>query len=62
MLATILRDPVPYHGVLGLFATITIERLNAVVGLLVGLATLVYLALRIRREWCSRTRIEGREE
>jgi len=53
MLSTILsvvRDPVPYHGALGFFAVITIERLNAFVGLLVGLATLVYLCLRIRRE------------
>jgi len=32
----------------GLFAIITLERLNAFVGLLVGLATLVYLCLRIR--------------
>jgi len=47
-LATLLRDPVPYHGALGLIAIITLERLNAVVGLLVGLATLLYLCLRIR--------------
>jgi hypothetical protein len=56
MLATILRDPVPYHGALGLFATITIERLNALVGLLVGVTTLVYLCLRIRNEWRARNR------
>ena len=43
-LATLLRDPVPYHGALGLIAIITLERLNAVV----GLATLLYLCLRIR--------------
>jgi len=55
MLATILRDPVPYHGVLGLFATITIERLNAFVGLLVGVTTLIYLCLRIRNEWHARS-------
>ena len=51
MLSTIisvLRDPVPYHGGLGFLAVITLERLNAFVGLLVGLATLVYLCLRIR--------------
>ena len=55
MLATILRDPVPYHGALGLFAAITIERLNAFVGLLVGVTTLVYLCLRIRNEWRARS-------
>lgn len=51
MLSTILsvlRDPVPYHGGLGFLAIVTLERLNAFVGLLVGLATLVYLCLRIR--------------
>jgi len=45
-LAALLRDPVPYHGALGLIAIITLERLNALVGLMVGLATL--LCLRIR--------------
>lgn len=51
MLSTILsvlRDPVPYRGGLGIFAIVTLERLNAFVGLMVGLATLVYLCLRIR--------------
>ena len=51
MLSTILsvlRDPVPYRGGLGIFAIVTLERLNALVGLLVGIATLVYLCLRIR--------------
>lgn len=47
-LLSVVRDPVPYHGALGFFAVITIERLNAFVGLMVGLATLVYLCLRIR--------------
>jgi hypothetical protein len=47
---SILRDPVPYHGAVGFFAFTTLERLNAYVGLMVGLATLVYLCLRIRRE------------
>jgi hypothetical protein len=47
-LAAIIRDPVLYHGALGFFAVVTLERLNAFVGLLVGLATLVYLCLRIR--------------
>lgn len=56
MLNNLLRDPVPYHGALGFFAAITIERLNAVVGLLVGAATLIYLCLRIRREWIARRR------
>jgi hypothetical protein len=51
---TVLRDPVPYRGALGLLAVVTIERLNAVVGLLVGLATLVYLCLRIKHEWADR--------
>jgi hypothetical protein len=51
---SILRDPVPYHGAIGFFAFTTLERLNAYVGLMVGLATLVYLLLRIRREWSSR--------
>ena len=53
MLSTIisvLRDPVPYRGGLGIFAIVTLERLNAFVGLMVGIATLVYLCLRIRRE------------
>lgn len=54
VLAALLRDPVPYRGALGLLAVITIERLNAIVGLLVGLATLVYLCLRIRAEWRAR--------
>ena len=53
-LATLLRDPVPYHGALGLIAIITLERLNAVVGLLVGLATLLYLCLRIRDQLRNR--------
>jgi len=48
LLQTLLRDPVPYHGGLGIFAIVTLEHLNAFVGLLVGLATLVYLCLRIR--------------
>jgi hypothetical protein len=47
---SILRDPVPYHGAIGFFAFTTLERLNAYVGLMVGVATLVYLCLRIRRE------------
>ncbi len=47
-LATIIRDPVPYRGLIGFFAAVTLEHLNAIVGLLVGLATLVYLCLRIR--------------
>lgn len=46
--AALLRDPVPYRGGLGIFAIVTLERLNAIVGLLVGVATLVYLCLRIR--------------
>jgi hypothetical protein len=41
---------VPYHGAIGFFAFTTLERLNAYVGLMVGMATLVYLLLRIRRE------------
>ena len=53
-LAALLRDPVPYHGALGLIAIITLERLNAVVGLLVGLATLLYLCLRIRDQLRNR--------
>lgn len=43
MFTNLLRDPVPYHGIFGFVATITIDRLNAVVGLLVGVATLFYL-------------------
>jgi hypothetical protein len=54
MLLSILRDPVPYHGALGMLASLTIEHLNAFVGLLVGLATLVYLCLRIGKEWKNR--------
>jgi hypothetical protein len=46
--AALLRDPVPYRGGLGIFAIVTLERLNAFVGLMVGIATLVYLCLRIR--------------
>ena len=58
-LVALFRDPVPYQGGLGLFALITLERLNAFVGLMVGLATLVYLCLRIRRE-VARKRGYGR--
>lgn len=57
MLSTILsvlRDPVPYRGGLGIFAIVTLERLNAFVGLMVGIATLIYLCLRIRKEWRGR--------
>ena len=46
-MSSILRDPVPYQGAL---AALTIERLNGFVGLLVGVATLVYLCLQIRKE------------
>lgn len=53
-LLSLLRDPVPYQGALGLFATLTIDRLNGFVGLLVGLATLVYLCFRIRAEFRRR--------
>lgn len=49
-LITVLRDPMPYQGALGLFTTLTIDRLNGFVGLFVGVATLVYLYLRIRAE------------
>jgi len=51
---SVVRDPVPYHGALGFFAAVTLEHLNAFVGLLVGFATLIYLCLRIRREWRDR--------
>jgi len=60
-LLSLLRDPVPYQGALGLFATLTIERVNGFVGLLVGLATLVYLCLRIRGEWRNRRRPHSAE-
>ena len=53
---SVLRDPVPYRGGLGIFAIVTLERLNAFVGLMVGIATLVYLCLRIRREYLNRHR------
>ncbi len=53
---SVLRDPVPYRGGLGIFAIVTLERLNAFVGLMVGIATLVYLCLRIRREYLNRQR------
>jgi len=49
-LVSVARDPVPYHGALGVLASLTIEHVNAFVGVLVGLATLVYLCLRIRNE------------
>lgn len=49
-LAALVRDPVPYRGLIGFFAAVTLEHLNAIVGLLVGLATLVYLCLRIREQ------------
>lgn len=57
MLASILRDPVPYRAAVGLVASINLDRLNTIIGLLVGVATLVYLCLRIRREManCSST-------
>ncbi|MGH8021478.1 MAG: hypothetical protein ACREIA_25000 [Opitutaceae bacterium] len=53
MIATItalLRDPVPYRGLIGLLTTLTLENLNTVMGLLVGLATFAYLCVRIRHE------------
>jgi hypothetical protein len=59
---TLLRDPVPYHGALGLIAIITLERLNAVIGLLVGLANLLYLCLRIRDQLRNRTSKSTSEE
>jgi hypothetical protein len=62
MLLAILRDPVPYHGALGFLAATTIEHVNAFVGLLVGLATLVYLCLRIRNELRSRNTKPSSEE
>ncbi|BET67408.1 hypothetical protein ASA1KI_23260 [Opitutales bacterium ASA1] len=60
-LATIIRDPVPYRGLIGFFAAVTLEHLNAIVGLLVGLATLVYLCLRIRDQ-VARQRGYGRSK
>lgn len=60
-LLSLLRDPVPYQGALGLFATLTIERVNGFVGLLVGIATLVYLCLRIRGEWRNLRRPDSSE-
>lgn len=37
-------------AVIGASTTVILEHLNAVVGLLVGCATLVWLVLRIRKE------------
>ena len=45
---SVLRDPVLHRVGLGWIAVITLDQLNALVGLLVGIATLVYLCLRIR--------------
>jgi len=63
-LHALLRDPVPYRGSLGFLAVVTLERLNAIVGLLVGLATLVYLSLRIAKEvaWHRQNRRELRDQ
>jgi hypothetical protein len=47
-LAELSRDPVLQRVGLGWIAVITLDQLNAFVGLLVGIATLVYLCLRIR--------------
>lgn len=47
-LAELTRDPVLHRVGLGWIAVITLDQLNAFVGLLVGIATLVYLCLRIR--------------
>jgi hypothetical protein len=47
-LAELSRDPVLHRVGLGWIAVITLDQLNAFVGLLVGIATLVYLCLRIR--------------
>ena len=47
-LAELTRDPVLHRVGLGWIAVITLDQLNALVGLLVGIATLVYLCLRIR--------------
>ena len=54
--AALLRDPVLHRVGLGWIAVITLDQLNALVGLLVGIATLVYLCLRIRREYLNRHR------
>jgi len=48
VLTEIFRDPVIQRVGVGWLAFVTLDRLNAIVGLMVGLATLVYLCLRIR--------------
>jgi hypothetical protein len=55
-LAELTRDPVLHRVGLGWVAVITLDQLNAFVGLMVGIATLVYLCLRIRREYLNRHR------
>lgn len=47
-IAELSRDPVLHRVGLGWIAVITLDQLNAFVGLLVGIATLIYLCLRIR--------------
>ncbi|AKC83099.1 hypothetical protein IMCC26134_10490 [Verrucomicrobia bacterium IMCC26134] len=53
-LAELTRDPVLHRVGLGWIAVITLDQLNALVGLLVGIATLVYLCLRIRDQLRNR--------
>jgi hypothetical protein len=53
-LAELTRDPVLHRVGLGWIAVITLDQLNALVGLLVGIATLVYLCLRIREQLRNR--------
>ncbi len=52
--AALLRDPVLHRVGLGWIAVITLDQLNALVGLMVGIATLVYLCLRIRDQLRNR--------
>jgi hypothetical protein len=49
-LALILQDHPVWIGAFGTFGTILLDRIHLVVGIAVGLTTIVYLIIRIRKE------------
>jgi hypothetical protein len=49
-LAILLQDRPVWIGAFGTFGTILLDRIHLVVGIAVGLTTIVYLLIRIRNE------------
>lgn len=49
-MAILLQDRPVWIGALGTLGTVMLENIHLVVGILVGLTTMVYLLLRIRKE------------